>query len=52
MELFQIKINNQGEIENEKIIPKINSLNEAKNSEEGQTQMHSNKLIGKVEVAE
>jgi serine/threonine-protein kinase ULK/ATG1 len=53
MELFQIKINNQGEIENEKIIPKINSLNEAKNSEEGQTQLlHSNKLIGKMDNSE
>ncbi len=50
MELFQIKINAQGEIENDRITPKISSLSDAKNSEEGglpQQLMHSNKLITK-----
>jgi len=46
MELFQIKINNQGEIESEKIIQKINSLNEAKIFDE----LQSNKTIGRVET--
>jgi serine/threonine protein kinase len=50
MEIFQIRINAQGEIENDKITPKINSLSDAKNSEEGglpQQLLHSNKLISK-----
>jgi hypothetical protein len=47
MELFQIKINNQGEVESEKITQKINSLNEAKILEEGQSMPISSKMIGK-----
>jgi len=47
MELFQIKINNQGEVESEKITQKINSLNEAKILEEGQAMPLSTKLISK-----
>lgn len=45
MQLFQLKINNQGFIQETKQAPKISSLNDAKISEENSTQSNSAKFL-------